>query len=131
MRKGACKLIRSIARLRSRLEVERAELGRRLAARPAASGVVVASGSSGESSIYGSLFDHLDAELGVAKTELTAVETAYVVGREDMVTLRRKLELVTSDLYDLHASIERFCHSQPRLKKRLASSTARRKIRTL
>ncbi len=119
MRKASRKLLKSIAKFRTRLQADRADLARLLAARPAAERIAPLAAATPvplEGSIYDPVFDHLDAELAAAETELAAAEKAHFAGQEDLVLLRRKLELANSNLSARHATIERFCRSQPGLK---------------
>ncbi len=109
MRKSARDLLKSIARLRSTLDGHRPRLSRRLAERPA-----VAADPTGA---FDPVFDHFDAELAVANRELTAAEHAYAVAEQRARKLGRDRQEEAAELHGRHAAVERFCRSQPGLRR--------------
>ncbi len=104
MRKPARRILRSIARLRSSLQVCRDHLGRRLAERHAQRGA------------YGPVFDHLDAELKTVESELADAENGLAADQLSAALLRQKRDRASLELRDRHRPIERFCRSQPGLR---------------
>ncbi len=115
MRGPARKLIKSIAKLRSKLRADRGLLSRRLAERYAerlaerpaerrSAGAVPPVGVP----IYESVFDHLGAELSAVETELAAAEEAYAAGQDRVAELRHQRDCTIPEVYRGHASIERF-----------------------
>ncbi len=109
MRKSAAKLLKSIARLKAVINASRDHLGGALADRPAA--------PQDDTFSYDPLFDHFYAELSDAEAALSIAETDYAAAGARLIELRHRRERAASDLHVSYAPIERFCRSQPHLKK--------------
>ena len=94
-------LLKSLDRLRRKVETQSARIARGLASRPAA--------PPGAAGLYAQVLAHLAAELHALETDLGAAEEAYLLAKERPGEPCERRDRAAARLYELHRPLRGLC----------------------